>query len=470
MGTAVDELVGLALGDARLEARTRRLVAALAQNPTAGFPAVVGTVAEREATYRLLGNRRVSLPALLAPHVHQTAQRVQALGAAPTVVVDKTSFVFRGECERSGLTRLGVDRHGFDAMMALAVAAPGEPLGLLTITPLPGGGGRSPADTWRQTIDAAQPHVEGCAPVYVMDREADSYALYAALAGAGRDFVVRVAADRWVQEHPTASQALLPTVAARHPVRLTRVVQLTRRSGVRHAPQARQRHPPRDGRRATLVVRASPVTLPRPPKLAATLPAQLTLHVVHIVEEAPPGDTAPVEWWLVTSRPIDTDAAVADVVDRYRARWTIEEYFKALKSGCAYERRQLESRETLLNALGLLAPLAWRLLALRTLAATPDAPASVVLDADEVHVLRHLARDRPLSATPTAAEALHALASLGGHFSHNGRPGWQVIWTGFRKLLDRVDGYRLARAELTPAASPPRPPARARATRRPTKI
>lgn len=437
----------MALGDARLEARTRRLVTALAHDPAATFPAVVETEAEREATYRLLGNRRVSLPALLAPHVAQTAARMRATVVPPTIVIDKTAFVFRGEAERAGLTRLGVDRHGFDAMVALAVAGPRAPLGVLGITPRPGAGGRVRAETWCQAVEAAQTAIADAPAVYVMDREADSYRIFAALGAAGRDFVIRVAPDRWVQEHQTALPTLLPTVAAALPVRVRREVPLARRTGVRKAPDAQRRQPPRAGREATLAIRAGTVVVPRPPKLPRTLPPQLALHVVHIVEETPPADAVPVEWWLFTSRPIDTTAAVEDVVDRYRARWTIEEYFKALKSGCAYERRQLERRETLLAALGLLAPLAWRLLALRTLAADPTAPATAVLEVDELHVLQHLSRDVPVTPASSAADALRAIARLGGHFRHNGPPGWQVIWTGMQKLRDRVAGYRLARAE-----------------------
>ena len=52
-------------------------------------------------------------------------------------------------------------------------------------------------------------------------------------------------------------------------------------------------------------------------------------------------------------------------LDYYRSRWSIEEFFKALKTGCSYEKRQLESRHALLNALGILAPIAWQLLVLR---------------------------------------------------------------------------------------------------------
>jgi hypothetical protein len=151
---------------------------------------------------------------------------------------------------------------------------------------------------------------------------------------------------------------------------------------------------------------------------------------------------------LFTTLPVGNAEEVAAVIDTYRARWTIEEYFKALKSGCSYEKRQLESRHTLLNALGILAPLAWRLLALRSLADDAATPASAVLDTDEVHVLRRISRDIKLGDNPTAAEALYAIARLGGHFPQNGRPGWKVLWTGFQKLLDRVDGYRLAREEM----------------------
>ncbi len=45
----------------------------------------------------------------------------------------------------------------------------------------------------------------------------------------------------------------------------------------------------------------------------------------------PTGET-PVEWFLLTNLPVDTPDEIAFVVDCYRGRWTIEEYFKALKT------------------------------------------------------------------------------------------------------------------------------------------
>jgi hypothetical protein len=50
-------------------------------------------------------------------------------------------------------------------------------------------------------------------------------------------------------------------------------------------------------------------------------------------------------------------------VDVGQARWTVEEFFKALKTGCSFEKRQLESLHTLENALALfIIPMAWGLL------------------------------------------------------------------------------------------------------------
>ena len=101
----------------------------------------------------------------------------------------------------------------------------------------------------------------------------------------------------------------------------------------------------------------------------------LAVHVVAVSErETPPGEE-PIEWRLITTEPVDTVDQVLRIVEWYRTRWVIEEFFKALKTGCAYEKRQLESLATLVIALALLAPIAWQLLLLRHLARrTPAGP------------------------------------------------------------------------------------------------
>ena len=69
----------------------------------------------------------------------------------------------------------------------------------------------------------------------------------------------------------------------------------------------------------------------------------------------------------------------------------IEEFFKALKTGCAFEKRQIESLHTLENALAIFVPIAWILLRLRSIARDyPDLPATFVLEPVEVTVLQRM--------------------------------------------------------------------------------
>jgi len=61
---------------------------------------------------------------------------------------------------------------------------------------------------------------------------------------------------------------------------------------------------------------------------------------------------------LFTSEVVERLEDATAVVDHYRARWIIEEYFKALKTGCGFEKRQLTSLLGLLRALALF--IRWR--------------------------------------------------------------------------------------------------------------
>jgi len=148
---------------------------------------------------------------------------------------------------------------------------------------------------------------------------------------------------------------------------------------------------------------------------------------------------------LVTTEPIDSVEQMFEVVDLYRTRWIIEEYFKSIKTGCAYSKRQLDSIETLLNALAITLPIAWRLLALRHLErCAPEAPVAAVLSEVQIAILQSRAKGCRWSPVPTLAEALFAVARLGGHIRSNGRPGWQVLGRGWAKLMLMEAGYRIA--------------------------
>ena len=119
-----------------------------------------------------------------------------------------------------------------------------------------------------------------------------------------------------------------------------------------------------------------------------------------------------------------------------------------LKSGCAYEKRQVESKHALLSTLAITIPVAWQLLALRGIERShPDAPANLVLTARQITVLRACAKDKykiDLPVSPNVRDVLRMIARFGGYLTWNRRPGWMVLARGMNKLRDYEHGWRMA--------------------------
>lgn len=438
------EVARAELGDKRLTARLVRLSEQLARAPEQSFPRATITEAALEGTYRFLGNEAVSPAAILQPHIAATTARC---AQASLVFVAHDTTEFRFSTEREGLGRLvGDERNGFLGHFALAVSGKARaPLGILGLEPVfRDRGARKHGHRERQPLEDKESRrwlelvrrvdaqlADAATPVHVMDREADAYELLAALRAEGRHFVVRLQFDRIVEG--TVGRGRISDVLRGKKTVLTREVTLSAR--VKRPRDPPKKHPFRSSRSATLCVSACSVTIRRPLHLGAGVPESLRLNVVRVHEKNPGVGIDPVEWRLVTSEPIETAEDVAAVVDAYRARWLIEEYFRALKQGCSYEKRQLESKHALLNALAVFVPIAWQLLALRQMSRNDAGlPAEAVLSKLKLTLLqRH--PDVKLQKDPTIRNAMLAIARLGGHIRNNGDPGWQVLGRGYEDLL-----------------------------------
>jgi hypothetical protein len=463
----VDELGGADLGDTRLTKRLATIAERIGDAPGESFPKLARSDAELEATYRFLNNPKVTPDAILAPHFRATCARAADAGKV-LVLHDTSVFIFDGEQRRPGLGFIKGGQ-GFVGHFALAATANGTrtPLGLLGVmTIFRDVRGRtrglsqrerySDPDKerlrWAQLAEVAQARVEGAADaVHVMDREADSFELLSMMADRGIRFVVRGTWDRRLEGTTKRHSVRVSDVLARAKDMLTREVQLSARSNKDRAGPTKRIHPARKARMARLKCRAARVTLWREQsRRFEHLPRTMTLNVVRVREVGAPRGDAPVQWILLTTEPVDTADQIASVVDAYRARWLIEEYFKALKTGCQFEKRQLENRSALKNALALLAPVAWRLLLVRSVARAEVArPAATVLTPIQLRLLRMKSKRVRLPEHPTAAEAMLAVAGLGGHLKRNGAPGWQTLGRGLEALLLMEAGWA-ARDAINP--------------------
>ena len=394
---------------------------------------------------------------ILEPHIAATVRRS---AAEQTVIAAHDTSELRFGGDREGLGWINTSgAQGFFGHFALALTADGtrRPLGVVGLRVVMRQGPpknrkhserREPADResqrWHELAAEVGNRLRGHARViHVIDREADSYRLFAQLMAAGDAFVIRMRTDRRIVAPEPASFRVDERMAKAEELFVREVPLSSRKPRSDGRPT---RHKPRTARMAKLGCSAVSLTILRPDHERDPLPPSLALNVIRVFEVDAPAEVEPVEWTLMTTEPIDTLDQVAAAVDAYRARWLIEEFFKALKTGCSFEKRQLESSHALLNALAIFAPIAWHLLLLRRLGRDDSPlPASAVLNELQ---LRILLRKTKLEDAPTVRQAMLAVAQLGGRIKNNGDPGWLVLGRGYEELLILEEGARAGLDEM----------------------
>lgn len=448
--------------DKRLRGRLRDMTAMVEQRPSASFPAIFKQRRTLDGAYALFSNPRVSPESVLDEHIQRTIlaceKETQVL-----LISDSTEFTYAGD--RDGLGPLGKGQRGFMGHFCLAVSGVDDrrALGVLDahlwIRPEVSNKGlkrkgkvtrtdvyhqeNKESLVWMEGAMAAEAALRGAAKaIHVMDSGADDYAQFNGMHGLGMNYVIRLKHNRTLVD-AAGDQKLFEVLEDSAPTILTRKVHLTRRATGAAPPKQKRTHPERDDRQATLRVSVRRVRIKKPHTAMPDFARAVDVNVIRVFEENPPMGVEPVEWLLATNLPVGGIEHLAHVIDIYRARWLVEEYFKALKSGCATQSRQLETGEALMNMVAFFAPIAAQLLALRDASRNdPHRPASSIMDNVELKVLRRIA-PTPLGLNPTVAEVLAAVARLGGHLKSNGPPGWAVLTRGYEQLLPLVRYQRL---------------------------
>jgi len=435
------------LGDRRRTKRLVNIAQHLAANPGGTLPQAFPHWAELKAAYRLLDGPGVSFDKILAPHLERTRAACREPGEY-LLIEDTTLLDYSHHCAAQDLGRIGDGQgRGFELHSNLAVRVEawnlqqrpeGTVVGLLgqqCDCPRPRPPGETEPERWRRprksqrwaaALKAAGSPPEGCQWIYLGDRETDFYEPIQICQQHGIDFVIRARHDRRLAEEAGHLQEAL----SRAPILGQTTVELRARPG-----QA--------ARTAIVELRRVRVDLDGPWRPGGWQPPLTEITAVEVREiHAPEGVQEPLHWILLTSLPCESWAAVQRVVGRYTARWWIEEYHKALKTGTGVEESQLERGYRLEALIAVLAVVAVRLLGTKLLARSrPEGVEAVESFGAEALAILEKKLGLPNGGW-TNQSVLIATARLGGFLARkrDGMPGWQTIWRGWQRLMWMCEG------------------------------
>ena len=463
---AANEFGGAPLGDARLSARLVGSAHHMAQSPMRAITgAANGARAVVKGHYRLIdqpADSAVTVEHILAPHRERTLQRMHSEHTV-LCVQDTTSLSFTRRGQTQGLGVIGSNQTGALARglclhTTLAVSTEGLPLGVLRAgfdappPPDPEATGPKAREDkksfrWVEGLrDCAQAarSLPGTRVVCTMDREADFLDLFVEHREHApqvellvRAKVNRILGHDCTAEGDTAVRRLFDEVR-NAPARGACTVEVCRQSArVKASKQAPKKKRP--ARRAETTLRYQPVALPCP---GAT---PVALWMVHAREEHPPAKTEPLEWFLLTTVPVNTTHDATRILVWYTLRWRIEDYFRILKSGCKVEELQHHRAERLERAIAIKMVVGWRIQLMARLGReVPELPAEVLFSDLELRVLATFARSRNLAVPQPLGEAVELLARLGGWMGRKrDPPGAQLLWHGYTQLAAMTFAFEL---------------------------
>ena len=421
--------------DGRLRERIKRMGRAWLTHLGAALPVVFPDKAERKAAYRVLSNDRVTMEHILESHQAAMAERC-ARERVVLAIQDTTTLNYdglKGTQGRVAIGGRGTGAQGLLAHVGLAVTPQGRTLGVYALdADFRGDGDDKESRRWLEGLERAR-ELQGACPgarvITVCDREADIWEMFQEASHAGTGLLIR--ANRVRRRQVITSEAgredLWAHVAAQPACGRKRLV-IDACGGPRS----------RTARRTELELRICRVRLAPPRTAAGETPVDLI--AVSATEVAPPADSAPLHWLLLTTEGEPTPQQARQVIGWYERRWAIETWFSVLKTGTRLTDRQLDTADDLRKCLAFDVITACHVHDMNHMARTePDTPAHTVIDPEMIRCLyiflRHLGIRR-ISRAPPDLERLDIrtfvidLANAAGFDSTKRQPlpGTRKLW------------------------------------------
>jgi hypothetical protein len=447
-GWAVENFRGCGLGDQRRGSRLVTMAEQIVDRPSESLPKIASNWSDLKAIYRLLDRPETNLDSVTEVHRREVKrQRGRFLVLSDTTHVD---FGRLRKINGAGPVGPGSSK-GFLLHSGLLIdLADGALAGLAGQVCHVRKQRQGPqnasqrakrwreSEMWIELFEKVGPPPPDSQYIHVCDSAADNFEAFCTLISLRADFVIRAG---------RSSRAILTPDGRRTP--LSEYVEELDDFGQYDLDISRGNRQP--ARVARLHVRAGKLEVPLPRHLTPRMRefnGPIPMHVIVVEEQRAPRGNKPIRWILFTSLPINSMNDAWNVIGYYENRWLVEEWHKALKTGCALEGRQLQDVDRMLALTGVLSVVAVLLVQLKTIAqGAPETPAAAVVPSIWLSMLR--AKHKLKSSEPTIREFWWGVAQLGGFLARrgDGPPGWQTLWSGWLTLHHLVDGARALRKE-----------------------
>lgn len=446
---AANEFGRVKFKDVRWRTRLIAMGAQAARRPGGTVSEVFNDAAARQGAYGLLECSEVTRPQIAEAMFSADAQRCASLPFV-FVPVDGSSVSLTDVEESKGFGSVGARRYGargLKVISALLVSPLGVTLGLGSQVWWARTGEavkkrhkkrrteEKETQHWLEAMEQTRQVMHAHAPQtrcwFQLDREGDAWPIITDAGKEGHWFTIRGNHNRRVTL-PNGSKTYLRTLIGQQAVSCTYTLPVSAGPG-------------RRARSAQMVVRACEATLDFRDKITKKHFPK-TVNVVLAKEDGTtPAGEKPIEWLLLTNRPITTVEELTQVVLGYGLRWRIEDFHRTWKSGaCDVEQMQLRSLGAAEKWATMLAAVAVRIERMKLLSRKePDNPASDEFTAVELRaivLLRFGAKARQHladGATPTIQQVVKWVAEIGGYTgkSSGGPPGSVTLSRGLREVL-----------------------------------
>lgn len=428
--------------------RTRRLVsmAATAVGSVAGTvtAAFQGDGAGREGAYRLLEHHGEQHDAVGKAAALACFKRAVGLPCV-LVPIDGTSLTAVAGSEPGEFGPVGNSRtlsRGLNIMHAVCLTVAGTPLGVANQSYWTRSEVRRNKDRWARRKVPFEDK-ETLQWLHVMERvlEAKDEAGFRGnvwfQADRGADFAEFMAwasmTPCWVTVRAKADRTVVCSEAEKLWAAVSSVKACHRYSI--NVPRGENRR----ARKASLEIRFQEIVLALPRALGWS-GVCVPLYGVLVRETSGPKGEEPIEWLLLTTKPVRTPRDAREVVKAYGLRWRIEECHKTWKSVQRVEGNQLKTAGALALWARILFSVSVRAERLKRLAReSPDLPATTEFTEHELEIIRlRLKKTRLEMKNPTMVKVVEWVARLGGYTgkSSGGPPGSITIGRG----LDFLEG------------------------------